>query len=202
VRPVVCLIVLGASVAAHADRDITVPLGRKLLDGTFRLEYSGVPGGRDAKAWLGAGFLKAYEMEVSWEGTKSRDWTTSLDLSYNYTPPIVDVAPGLSVGVQDVLNKTEGGRAAYLALTYRYGNEGVFNQDVPTELTFGLWTRSSGLAFVNVSLPFSDRVFLLAEHDSRRAAAGVRIRPLPCLDLKTVFETDGTHFGLSLRQKF
>ncbi|MBS1713523.1 MAG: hypothetical protein JST30_04225 [Armatimonadetes bacterium] len=201
-RLVVCLVVVGAAVAVRADRDITVPLGRKLLDGTVRLEYTGVPGERDARAWLGTGFLKAYELEFSLERTKTQDWSASFDLSYNYTPPIVDVAPGLSVGVQDVLNRSENGRAAYLAMTYRYGNEGALNQDVPTELTFGLWSRSSGLAFVNVSLPFSDRVFLLGEHDSRRAAAGIRIRPLPGLDLKTVFEADGTHFGLSLRQKF
>lgn len=195
-------VVLCLAPTVWADREVTIPKGRKIRDGFVRFEYLALPGERDAKAWLGTGFMKALEIELASERSRGEDWRTSMDLSYNYAPPILDISPGVSVGVQDVLNRSSEGRAAYLAVTYRYGNDGQFNQDVPTELTLGLWTRKTGAGFMGVSLPFTDKVFLIGEHNSKRLAAGFELRPVPGINLKAVFETGGTHLGFSLSRRF
>ena len=66
----------------------------------------------------------------------------------------------------------------------------------------GLWTRKSGLFFFAVRLPFSDRFFLIGEHDSSRLAGGIEVHPFDGLVLKTVFESGGTSFGLGLNRRF
>lgn len=201
-RTILCLFVaLGAS-SAMADRDLYVPKGKKIRDGVFRSELFAMPGSRQSRAWLGTGFLQAYDLELCLDRKRGAEWRGTFDASYNFAPPIIDVSPGISIGVQDALNVTDEGRAAYLAMTYRYGNEGDLNQDVPTELTFGFWSRKTGLFFLGLSLPFSNKVFLLGEHNSERLAGGLELRPFTGLALKTIFETGGTSFGVSLSRKF
>ena len=187
---------------SFADREITVPKGKKIRDGVFRAEVLGVPGDRTTRAWFGAGFLQAYDFELTAVRTKREDWKSSFDFSYNFAPPITDISPGISFGVQDAVNVTDEGRALYLATTFRYGNTGDLNQDIPTELTLGLWSRKTGLFFMGVSLPFSEKVLLVAEHDSQRIAGGFELRPFHGMVVKTVFESDGTSFGLALHRRF
>ncbi|MBS1723975.1 MAG: hypothetical protein JSS66_13600 [Armatimonadetes bacterium] len=201
-RRLILIASLASSASAFADHEITVPKGRKLLDGQFRAEILGVPGERTTRAWLGAGFLKAFDLELTSSRGQDTDWRSSFDFSYNYSPPIMDVAPGVSIGVQDALNVTEEGRAAFLAVTYRYGNEGALNQDIPTDLTLGIWSRKTGLAFFGVNLPFSETFRLIGEHNSKRLAGGFELRARPGIVFKTVFEAGGTQFGLSLNTKF
>lgn len=185
-----------------ADREITIPKGKKIRDGYFRAEYLGVFGERSGRAWLGTGFLGGYEIEGTFQRTRESRWTSSFDIAYNYTPPITDIAPGLSVGVQDALNVSENGRAVYIATTYRYGNEGELNQNTPTELTVGFWTRKTGFFFVGASFPFTDKLLFVAEHDSMKAAAGLEFRVAKGVQLKSVFERDGTSLGMSLSHRF
>lgn len=185
-----------------ADREITIPKGRRLTAGEWRAEILGVPGERTLNAWLGTGLLDSLDVELSLTRTASQDTVGSFDFSYNFAPPLIDVSPGLSFGVQDALNRTEDGRALYVATTYRYGNDGELNQDIPTEVSFGFWTRTSGLFFIGARLPFSEHVILVAEHNSRRLAGGVELRPLRGVVFKTVFESGATALGLSLNHKF
>lgn len=201
-KSLLCVALAAWALPSLADREITIPKGNKIRDGFVRAELLGVPGDKTTRAWLGAGFLQAFDFEFTSIRTKTQDWTQSFDVSYNFAPPITDISPGLSVGVQDALNRTENGRAVYLAATFRYGNTGELNQDVPTELTLGFWSRQSGLFFIGASLPFSDKFLLIAEHDSSRLAGGLEFRPVPGLVLKSVFEADGTSFGVSLRHRF
>ncbi|MCW5937164.1 MAG: hypothetical protein KIT11_07655 [Fimbriimonadaceae bacterium] len=190
------------SSVAHADREIRVPMGRKLLEGQVRIEALFQPGEERAQAWLGAGFLQSYDGEINFVRNEGGQWEPTLDLAYNFTPPITDIAPGISVGLLDLANKTEGGRAGYLAMTYRYGNVGDLNQDVPTDLTIGFWSRKSGLLFFAVSLPISDKLLFLAEHDSLRLAGGIELRPVPFATFKAVFERGGTLFSAGLTTRF
>lgn len=199
--PFVFALILAAA-AARADRDISVPKGHKILDGDFRLDYLGSSGEKPAMAWLGTGIMKAFEADLQLVRTNSERWTGTFEFSYNFAPPIIDVSPGLSFGIVDGLNKTLGGRAAYVALTFYYGNQGELNQDVPTEATLGLWTRKSGLGFFSLRLPFAEQFSLIAEHDSDRLAAGFELRPVKGLSAKMVFETGRTLMGLTLNHRF
>jgi hypothetical protein len=196
------LLAVGVPAAALADREVTIPQGKKIRDGVWRAEALFGGPEEPVRAWLGTGFAESFELE--WSGRKERGsrQQSSLDVSYNYAPPIIDLSPGLSLGIQDSFNVTPEGRALYVATTFRFGNLGELNQDVPTELTLGVWSRSSGLVFVGASLPFSEQVVMAAEHDSRRLAGVLEIRPLAGVRLKCVFETEGTLFGISLSRRF
>ena len=200
-RALLAAAALVAPLAASADRVVLVPTGKKLLRGQVRLEGLDRPGDR-GRLWLGTGLLQSFELEGVLSEERPGTWAGTFDFAYNHAPPITDISPGISVGVMDALNRTAEGRALYLAITYRYGNFGDLNQDVPTELTFGLWTRAEGLAFFGVSLPFSKELRFLAEHDSNRLAGGLELRPADGVAAKVIFEREGTALGLSLSLRF
>lgn len=179
-----------------------MPQGKKIRDGVWRIESLFGPSKDPTRVWLGTGFASSYDLELTGYQDRGRPWRGSLDASYNYSPPIVDIAPGISVGVQDAMNVTPEGRALYLATTFRFGNVGELNQDVPTELTIGFWSRKEGVAFFGASLPVSDKVVLVAEHNSLRLAGALELRPFSGLRLKSVFESGGTLFSVSLSRRF
>jgi hypothetical protein len=189
-------------VIAFADREVTVPQGKKIRDGVWRVDTLFGPSKDPTRIWLGTGFAGSYDLEFTGIQDRERPWRVSLDASYNYSPPIIDVAPGISVGVQDAMNATPEGRALYVATTFRFGNVGELNQDVPTELTLGFWSRKEGVAFFGASLPITDKVVLVAEHNSHRLAGAVELRPFAGLRLKSVFESDGTLLSVSLSRRF
>ncbi len=201
VRWLALVVSLGPALAL-ADREITVPMGRKIRDGEVRLEALSLPREDRTTVWFGTGFGQAYEVEASLTQTARRQWRASLDLSYNFVPPLTDIAPGISVGVSDLMNRTPERRSFYLATTYRYGNFGTQNQDVPTEFTFGFWTRPAGAVFFGASFPFTDRVLLIAEHNSVRIAGGIELRPTRWATAKVVFEPGATLYSLALSRRF
>ncbi len=201
-RALTSLALLSVASSCLADREIQVPKGHKLRDGEVRFEYLGVPGEKASWVWLGTGLNTAFEAELSMVREDSDTGKGSFNVSYNLTPPIIDISPGISFGVTDGLNVTSGGRALYLATTFHYGNLGELNQDIPTELTLGFWTKRTGLGFFAVRFPLSEVLSLIAEHDSERLAAGVEVRPVRGLALKTVFETGRTSLGLTLSHRF
>ncbi len=187
---------------ALADREIQVPKGRRLTTNEWKAEILGVSGEKDRTFWLGSGFLKSFDAELTLETKDQYSRAVSFNVSYNVAPPLVDISPGISFGIIDGLNRTENGRTVYLATTFRYGNDGIFNQDVPTDLTIGFWSRSSGLLFFAANLPFSKHFALLAEQDSKRLGAGFQFKPLRGLTLKAIFESGVTRFGLTLNSKY
>lgn len=170
---------------ASADRLIDIPVGRKLLQGAVRLRGSAVTGEVGAyQALVGTGVFESYELDVDLRRGQGARWVATLDASFNLSPPITDVAPGISIGVVDVANRAPGGRAAYLAFTQRFGNYGELNQSTPTEVTLGLWSRKDGFAFVGASLPLWDRLLLLGEATGSGVVAGLEARPFAGFSLR------------------
>ena len=186
---------------AHADRFITIPTGTKIRAGTIRTEIQRLPSDNFWQGWLGYGINQNLDAEIgeSWLSGKSSG--PELNFGYNYVLPITDISPGISFGVQDFTNTGKEGRAAYMAITYSYGNDGDYNQDTPTQLTFGFWTRRSGLLFVGLSLPFSEQIRLIAAHDGAFLMAGVEYRPTQATILRVLTQESRLFLSLSLSQK-
>ena len=90
----------------------------------------------------------------------------------------------------------------YVAVTYRFGNNGKLNQDVPTEFTFGLWTRKKGAVFGGVTLPFSKVLSLVAEHDSVNLTGGVEICPFNGGAFRFLFRQNQVIVGLRVQSRF
>ena len=199
--PIVALVLLLAA-AVSADRLIRIPTGKKLLSDSYRFEIMAEPSRDRTLGWLGAGLGPSFDLELTGESFNSNRIVSSFDFSYNYLVPITDFIPGLSFGVQDGLGVTERGRSLYLAVTFRLGNYGEHNQDVPTELTIGFWTRREGVAFGGVSLPMSEHLKLLAEHDASHLTAGFELSPVEGGSFRFLFRKNQVLIGLRISQRF
>lgn len=184
-----------------ADRLVSVPTGTKVYSGYFKLEGVEWGGDKSQQAWLAYGVDRSVEVAATWFRASGETGKVSFDAAYNVVAPITDTSPGVSFGLIDGANVTPEGRALYLATTWRLGNDGELNQDVPTELHFGFWTRKEGLLFVGASLPFSPQVRFIAEYDSVRTTAGAEIRPLPALSVKLLARDGRPSLGLAWSQK-
>ena len=202
VRVPLAALVLVLAAAASADRLIRIPTGKKLLSSTFRIEIMTEPSRDRTLGWVGAGIGQSFDLELTGESFDSNRVDSSFDFSYNYLVPITDFMPGLSFGVQDGLGVTERGRSLYMAITFRLGNYGEHNQDVPTELTIGFWDRKEGVAFGGVSLPFSEHLKLLVEHDARHLTAGFELSPLDGGSFRFLFRKSQVLIGLRISQRF
>lgn len=203
VRALLGLLLLSVSLPASADRLITVPMGTKIRDGFLKADYLYSTANGDSIGRFGYGFGQTFEAAWTLDNRMtSRGPATSVDLAYNHVPPIIDISPGLTVGVRDLMDITPEGFAAYAAFTWRFGNFGTFNQETPTELTMGLWTQSSGVGFVGFSMPFFDELRLIGEHDSQRLTAGFEVRPVPGLGARMLFRSGDVLFGAHLSARF
>lgn len=190
-------------VMAAADRLVDIPLGRKLLLGSVRIRAGAIVGDRSSgELRAGTGVFDSYEVDIELSRRGDASWRSTFDLSYNVAPPITDIAPGLSLGILDVLDETEGRRAGYLAFTQRFGNYGEQNQNTSTEVTLGFWTRSSGLIFVGASLPVWDRLLILAEGSGENVLAGFEARPFPGFSLRWLAERPGQRLQATLQVRF
>ena len=187
---------------AFADRLILIPTGKKLLSETFQLEVLTDRSRDITMGWFGTGLGQSFDFEVTGESFNDNRMVNSVDFSYNYTVPVIDFIPGISFGVQDAMNVTDRGRNVYLAVTHRYGNSGELNQDIPTELTFGFWSREGGLAFGGVMLPFSQTLQMLAEHDSDNFTAGVQIKPHEGVSFRALFRQNQVMVSLRVQSRF
>lgn len=189
---------LACTSSVFADRTLFSPKGTKLISNSFKIET--VFSNSDRYSWFAIGLSPQWELEAA-HFDEAGQSNASISAVYNIVLPIIDISPGISFGVVDATNETIDGRAVYAAITYRYGNYGELNQDVPTELSFGVWTRTGG-AFVSTSLPFADFFRLIGEHDGRQLRAGVDIRPIEGLSLKVLFEPSRTLAGASFQARF
>lgn len=201
-RFISCAVALIVTSATFADRLILIPTGKKILTGGLRYDVLTISGKDTTLGWLGTGIGQTYDIEITGEAFDSNKMVNGIDFSYNYTVPIMDLSPGISVGFQDATNVTQRGRNAYLAVTYRFGNSGEHNQDVPTELTFGFWSKEKSLIFAGANLPLSEPLSLIAEHDSENLTAGIELTPFRGGSFRVLFREHETLLGLKFFAQF
>lgn len=166
----------GLAAISSADRLFFIPTGTRLNQFETRIQsFFSMKGGDYRRTYLGVGLFKLVDLEFT--ETRSRNSATvgSFDLGFNYIVPIPDLGPGISFGVQDVLNRTPEGRSSYIAVTWKVNNDNTVNADTPLELTIGGGTGHYRGAFVGVRLPLYNGFRIVAEHDSRVITAGLEV---------------------------
>jgi hypothetical protein len=177
--PLLLALALASAPLAYADRVITIPTGKKVPYRTVKFDtFIELSGGRSWDRYIGVGVSP--EIEIAYHGEKfsgsgERD---TLDFSYNYVSPIINASPGISVGVLDVLNRTQDGRRLYIAATFRQAVDNVGMGNLPLEATIGLSQGRRMLPLVGVSVPLSDALRMLVESDGMRISAGSEVRLL------------------------
>lgn len=200
-KPLALALISCMAALACADRLVSIPTGTKVFSNHFKLEGIDWSDDHSRQASLTYGLNASVEVGVSWFRPSGEDGKFTFDGAYNVVAPIIDTSPGISVGFLDGGNVTPQGRAVYLAATYRIGNDGEHNQEEPTELDFGFWSRKTGLMFVGVALPFSGSFRLVAEHDSNSLTAGAEFRPVDPLVIKVLARDGRPALGLTWSQR-
>ncbi|MBC8066366.1 MAG: hypothetical protein H7Y17_16160 [Chlorobia bacterium] len=202
-RTLLPLALIGLSATAFADRLITIPTGTKIKLNTIKAEGIWEQSrARSSRYYLGAGLTDAIDAQFTGERFEGERFRSSFDISYNYIPPIIGVGPGVSFGVQDVLNVTNDGRRYFIAITTRQGFADSVSGSIPAEFTLGAYFGSVTAPFIGVMLPFTDYVRVLAEYNGRRINAGVEIRPTNDIALRAIFERKDLLIGAQVTIKF
>jgi len=194
--------VIGLTTMGFADRLITTPMGKKIPRKAAKLEFLSQPSRDSVMGWIGYGVNESIEIEIYGESFDSSKITPGLNLSYNYLSPITDLAPGISFGVLDVTDQTREERGVYAAITFYFGNDGELNQNEPTILTLGGWSRNGGSFFFNAAFPFSEQFRLIGENDGDRLAAGLEFEPFEGASLKYLFVGGSPTVGFGLMKRF
>lgn len=161
---------------AGADRLITVPTARKLLDGSVRLESLRQFGaGGNGTDYLAVGLGPSFEAEARLLERTGRDPRLTGDLTYNVISPLTGFAPGLAFGVQDIAGATRVGPRGFVCATIRNGFD---HGNVPFDVTTGLFVGRRSSPYVGVSVPVYRWLRLLAENDGQQGQAALEATPL------------------------
>lgn len=193
-----CLVGLLLSGPAHADRLINIPTGTKVFVRTLKLDSQWVPTNtRQSRFGLRAPIGQNMDVEIDAAQAQGNRGRLRLSAGYQLFVPIPDVAPGICVGIRDIGDEGPDGRSAYLAFTYKFAQEGYYNQNVPVDLTLGIGTGGLRGPFGGIVLPFADAFRLLAEYDTKRLTGGLEIRPVRDLSVQWLFREHETRLHLT-----
>lgn len=197
------LVLLSISAGGFADRFIHAPIAQKLPYGALKLEglWSG-PEGKTVSQRVGLGFATVFDGELVWDRRPGHDSQFTFDLAYNYTDPVVTLIPGVSIGVQDALNKSEQGRRFYWVTTYHYGLDGKFNQSVPLEFTLGASVGSRNGVIASFNIPFTNWIRFVSEYDAGKLTQGLEYRPAKEATVRMLFEERTVLWTASLLKRF
>ncbi len=189
---------LGATVftlpaSARADRLINTPTATKLVAGSVRLEQMfGLSNRSEMRESLLYAVDDTVEVEARRFRSAGRDDTT-FDLYATIISPFKGYAPGIAVGMRDVLGATSDGRRGWVAVTFREAFQlGEFERGA--DITIGGFIGTRGSALLALSIPLGPDLRLLAENDGIRLSAGFQYSPIRNLELRLVTE-DRTPLG-------
>lgn len=202
-RIIAVVAVLAVASICHADRLIHIPVGKKVPNHVIRLEggFAQDDAG-DWRGYLDVGLSLYLDATLRTDDAFGSPKRETLDLSYNYIAPIPDASPGISVGIQDVANRTADGRHFYLASTFRVGLGGNADTFTPAEVTVGGSFGAKSFAFVGVMLPLTPAFRIMAEHDGYRINSGVEFRPWGNLGLKYLFIDSRPQLSAQFQSRF
>ncbi len=188
---------------ASADRLFLLPVGKHIPFGSARLEHTfDGSDSRTNQSWLGFGVTNIFDMAISYEEFSGRNRVGSVDFAYNYTTPITDFGPGLSVGVRDALNETRDGRYYYIAMTKYVGLQGELNQDVPLEFTVGYAAGSRNGLFGGATVPLTYFFRFVTEFTKDGVTSGLEARPFRDFSVKWMHREQQSLWSLGWTTRF
>ncbi len=203
VRSLSVFIAIALCVPASAERVIFIPNGNKIRFGTAKFQ-SLYEGGSRRQEWglLSVGVTREIEAEIEFEHFRPSSSRATAGFAYNFINPITDFAPGVTVGVLDILNRTTAGRRTFLAATYRFGQDSQYNQNSPMEFTLGISHGSRLNPIIGVTMPLTWQFKALAEHDGYLVSAGFEFKPVRNLAVRWIHRPNQTLWGLDLNVRF
>lgn len=184
---------LALSASASADRLINTPVATKIPARSVRLEFMQ---GLNNRAVVRESLLYAvdetFEIEARRFRSQGREDTT-FDVYATIISPFKGYAPGIAVGVRDILGETNDGRRGWVAVTFREAFQ-VGELERGADITIGGFIGTRGSALLALSIPLGPDLRFLAENDGIRLTAGVQYSPIRNLDLR-IYAEDQTTLG-------
>lgn len=205
-RVVGCLAVLLPALSganARADRNVLAPRGLVASPGLLRLEYLiRESDSRSSLGWATFGLpVEDLGLEVELERFDlNRRARETVSLQYTLTGnAFSDIAPAVSVGVRDSLNRGREGRAFYLSMTKTFGlslAQDRILRDLKAHAGYG--TRRLGGLWIGVQGKFRPGFTVHAEYLAHRLNASVSWPVSGPLEMRA-YSLDGNLFyGASL----
>ncbi len=172
--------------SAMADRLIFIPVGKKVPFKAVKLNYMWDSENSDLnRSTLTAGIGVSFEFAATTNSNFLGDDDSIFDVSYSISDPLVDYAPGITVGMRDISNSSSDGRYVFFALTFRQGQSGVWNGEYPAEGTFGLKYGANGpQLMMGGYVPLASFLAVVAEIDHDRVIGGLQLNLVPDLELR------------------
>ncbi|MCX7924967.1 MAG: hypothetical protein N2554_04040 [Fimbriimonadales bacterium] len=120
-------------------------------------------------------------------------------LQYSLYPEIPGYAPGISVGVADLFDRSAQGRGYFLALSYGIAalGETPLDHDLRVHLGFG-WEGMPSL-FLGFDIPLTNQIFLRAEHTGNHINAALVWRPSNQVELRGAVVRGITNWSIMIR---
>jgi len=202
--PLLLALALSVVASAAADRLITIPTGRKIPFMDIKFDsFADLSAAKNWDRFVGIGVSPEIELDYHGERFAGGPMKDTFNASYNYVPPITNQSPGLSIGVQDILNRTREGRRYFIAATWRESVDNVGSGNLPMDVTIGVSQGARALPMVGVNLPVSERFRLLVEHDGFRLAAGLEYRALKnAFGARVIVRDQSVMVGANLTLRF
>lgn len=195
------LLLLGLWMAlyfAYADRLIEIPTGRLIYPERLTLEAGFLTGNPERERVL-VNFRINSLLEVQGARTGFDNRLEVYGLQYSLYPEIPGYAPGISVGVSDIFDRTAHGRGYYLAFSYGIAalGETPLDHDLRVHLGFG-WDGMPSF-FIGFDAPLTNQLFLRAEHTGRHINAALAWRPNNQIELRGAIIRERTNWSIMIR---
>ncbi len=190
----VWLLTLTTGVAC-ADRVIEIPTGRLLYPQFIKAELGILPSDGARERWLINWRVGSY---LELHAVRS-DRAELAGVQVNLYPEIPNYAPGLSVGIWDLFDRSPEGRGYYLALSYSVPTLGETPLDHDLRFHIGIGLEGMPPLFVGFEIPLTNHLFMLAEHDGRRINAAMVWQPIPQVQLRATLLQNRTSWGLLIQ---
>mgnify|MGYP001147735949 CR=1 FL=1 len=183
---------------AHADRLIEIPTGRLIYPERLTLEAGfliGTP--RRERAFVNLRLGGLLELQGARTGFEGR--LELYGVQYSLYPEIPGYAPGISIGVVDVFDRSAQGRGYYVAISYGIAalGETPLDHDLRVHLGFG-WAGMPSF-FIGFDIPLTNQLFLRAEHTGERINAALAWRLSNQVELRGAVIRDRVSWSLMAR---
>ncbi|GIV02734.1 MAG: hypothetical protein KatS3mg015_1564 [Fimbriimonadales bacterium] len=182
----------------RADRLLRLPLANSLYEGQWVVEdlYS-------TRTHSHTGFLQIGLPSFFEAGVLAEKGRVGANIQYSFVQPFPEYSPGLAVGVLDIANQTDAGRAVWVAVTWQYNVYADWADRERISFTLGGGTapRFKG-AFLALDVPVYTGWSLLMEHDSRTLTVGAEYSPSKNIRVRALIADGRAGYSLGFRFGF
>jgi hypothetical protein len=181
---------------AHADRLIEIPTGRLIYPERLTLE-AGFLTGKSTRERVFVNLRVGGLLEL--QGARTGFELELYGVQYSLYPEIPGYAPGISVGISDVFDRSAQGRGYYVAVSYGIAALGANPLDHDLRIHLGFGREGVPSFFLGFDVPLTNQLFLQAEYAGESINAALAWRPSRSVELRGAIVRERTSWSIMVR---